>query len=283
MRLRGRQDIVLADVGGSATVLTVAQTEGPLQLVQLSTGLVLVEATPGEQLLRIALPPGGYLVRRVSPRGVWSREVQVVAGVVTRVEETSLTLVGEPSLAPKGVALRESRHELALAGAVLMDAYFNSWSVQAMYRWRFSTHFGLRARALVGFPMATGLAEQLLRDFGVLPSSFIVTRGILGVDIEWLAWSGEQGLVAFTLGFSLGPSFLMVGPNTGVLVSETIPAITATGTFGMHFRRVPGLAIFLEGLVYAGVESRRYSDNPGVTLMGWAKPQVNLGVAWHFG
>jgi hypothetical protein len=99
MRLRGRRDVVLAEVGGRPTTLTVAQKEGPLQLVQLSTGIVLVEATPGEQLLRIALPPGGYLVRRLTPEGVRSLEVQVAAGRSIRVDETSFTLVGEPSLA----------------------------------------------------------------------------------------------------------------------------------------------------------------------------------------
>lgn len=292
MRLRGRQDVVLADVGGSPTVLTVAQTEGPLQLVQLSTGVVLVEATPGEQLLRIALPPGSYLVRRLTAQGVRAREVLVSSGQLTRVDETSLTLVGEPSLVSKGSGpglgsgsdsgsdSLQGTHTVSLAGGALPDAYFVTWSLQAMYRWRFASAFGLRVRGLLGLPVATALSEELIRDFGVLATAFAVKRFAVGADVEWLAWSGQQGPVAITLGVSLGLSAIGLGANSSSSLIAIRPAATATATVGLHLMSVPELAVFVEGLVHVGQLSVVGAHAPSASAA--ALPQVNLGLAWHF-
>lgn len=282
MRLRGRQDVVLADVGGSPTVLTVAQTEGPLQLVQLSTGVVLVEATPGEQLLRIALPPGSYLVRRLTAQGVRAREVQVSSGQLTRVDETSLTLVGEPSLVSKGAGWSslQGTHTLSFAGGALPDAYFVTWALEAMYRWRFASAFGVRVRGLWGFPVATALPERLIRDFGVLPTAFAVKRFAVGADVEWLAWSAQQGPVAMTLGVSLGASVVGLGASNSPSLVAVRPAATATATVGLHLVSVPALAVFLEGLVHVGQLSVVNAAAPSTAAE--ALPQVNLGLAWHF-
>ena len=48
-------------------------------MVQLSTGVTVVEGVPGEQVLRLALPPGPYLVRRVHGSEVLS---QTMSGAV---------------------------------------------------------------------------------------------------------------------------------------------------------------------------------------------------------
>jgi len=287
MRLHGRQDVVLADVGGSPTLLTVAQKEGPLQLVQLSTGVVVVEATPGEQVLRVALPPGGYLVRRVTDAGVRSREVKVVAGQATTVDEASLTLVGEPALEPKGLQV-EGRHMLSLVGAVVPDAYVVSWSVQAVYRWRFAERFAWRVRGLVGFPVATGLTDQLVRDFGVMPTALSATRFVGGTDVEWLAWTGAHGAGGMTLGFWLGASVL--GRVDGSTYIEPLQqqgvqpgplrvrgAGTAGFTVALHLPSLPQLAVLVEACVHVGWL-------PDVTVGSpfWALPQVNVGLAYHF-
>ena len=265
MRLRGRRDVVLADVGGNATVLTVAQSEGPLQLVQLSTGVVVAEAAPGKQLLRLAVPPGDYLVRRVSDEGVRARQVQVATGQATEVDEASLTLVGEGALAVKGPTQLEGRHTLFLAAGALPDPYIVGVTVQAMYRWRFSRLFALRARGLVSFSVATGLTQELVRDFGVLPTHFDETQFVLGADVEWLAWSGMAERAGFTLGFSLGPSAIRAGPMI-------LAAGTATATGALHLSAIPSLAIFVEGAVHVGARLGA----------AWVQPQVNLGLAWHF-
>ncbi len=263
MRLRGRQDLVLADLRGNPSLLTVAQTVGPLQVVQLSTGLVVVEATPGEKLLRVALPPGAYLVRRLTDAGVRSREVRVVAGQATSVEETSLALVGEPALAAKSAVQLEGRHVLSLGGAKIPDVFVAGWAVQGMYRWRFSNPFALRVRGLYSFPAPTEYAKVLTSEFKVKLDSFEFIRFIAGVDLEWLTLSVPGRFASLTVGISLGGS--------AVVDSRLRPAATMTGTLALHATALPELALVAE--VLAHVRSLPLSA---------AQLQWNVAIAWHF-
>jgi hypothetical protein len=102
VNLRGRQDLVLTQLHGAASTLALAQSEGPLEVIQLETGLAVLELSPGKRRIRAALSPGRYLVRRSSDQGYRAREVAVVAGNETRVDEAELVLVGAPALAGKG-------------------------------------------------------------------------------------------------------------------------------------------------------------------------------------
>ncbi|MBL9039187.1 MAG: hypothetical protein JNG84_11765, partial [Archangium sp.] len=152
-RLRGRQDVVLTSVQSAGAQLVLAQDRGPLEVVQLSTGLTVVEAMPGERVVRLTLPPGGYLVRRVLDDGrVRSREVQVKADQALFVEEASLTLVGAPPTASKGVepSHLRGRYEFSLGMGAIPLALFSStaatfWSLSGDATWFFSGVFGLRA------------------------------------------------------------------------------------------------------------------------------------------
>ncbi len=99
--LRGRRDLALAQLTDNST-LTLNQSVGPLQVVELPSGLVLLELPEGERRARLAVPPGTYLIRRIDERQVsTAREVQVVAGQVTTVEERSLELVGKATVEAK--------------------------------------------------------------------------------------------------------------------------------------------------------------------------------------
>ena len=89
LRLRGRQDVVLTSLSNSTTQLVLAQTTGPLEVVQLSTGITVAEAAPGEQVLRLTLPPGPYLVRRLTEDGVRSKEVLVKESEATHLSDAS--------------------------------------------------------------------------------------------------------------------------------------------------------------------------------------------------
>jgi hypothetical protein len=101
--LRGRRDLALAQLTDTST-LTLNQSVGPLQVVELPSGLVLLELPEGERRARLAVPPGTYLIRRVDDRQVsTAREVQVVAGKITTVEENSLELVGRGPIETKSV------------------------------------------------------------------------------------------------------------------------------------------------------------------------------------
>src|SRR6185295_5417424 len=47
VQLRGRQDVVLAQLATSSSSLEIAQTRGPLEVIQLSTGVTVSELAPG--------------------------------------------------------------------------------------------------------------------------------------------------------------------------------------------------------------------------------------------
>jgi hypothetical protein len=115
--LRGRRDLVLAQLTSDTSTLSLHQSAGPLQLVELPSGLVLLELPEGERKARLAVAPGSYLVRRIDDRQVANaREVQVVAGRTTSVEESSLELIGRTTLENKG-AERERSPEASILPA----------------------------------------------------------------------------------------------------------------------------------------------------------------------
>lgn len=103
LNLRGRQDVVLAQVAASPSTLSVAQAGGPLELVHLATGLRMLELPPGPRTARIAVPAGRYLVRRVAADGVRAHEVDVPRQGQVEVREEELTLVASERLAVKGL------------------------------------------------------------------------------------------------------------------------------------------------------------------------------------
>ncbi|MFE8596442.1 caspase family protein [Archangium violaceum] len=104
LRLRGRQDLPLTRLASASSTLEVRQELGPLQVIQLHTGLVVLEVPEGRRALRMALPVGPYLVRRRTSQGTFARELQVEAGKTVTVHEENLELVGAPGLAAKRYA-----------------------------------------------------------------------------------------------------------------------------------------------------------------------------------
>ena len=105
--LRGRSDLPLTTVRASSTRLTLSQRTGPLQLIHIDTGLVVLEVPRGRKSVTLALPPGRYVVRRQRAGRLYAREVAVSAGRTTRIDEAQLTLVGSGRLAVKGAGAIE--------------------------------------------------------------------------------------------------------------------------------------------------------------------------------
>jgi Caspase domain len=103
MRLSGRRDFPLAALASGRTTLLFEQSTGPVELVRLSDGLVVVETTPGERYVRLSLSAGSYLVRRRSRDGVWVRVVSLSAGNVTALKESQLELSSQRPGSRKGV------------------------------------------------------------------------------------------------------------------------------------------------------------------------------------
>jgi hypothetical protein len=102
MKLRGRSELTLTRAASSGTRVELVQTKGPLQVIQLSSGLVVAEVSPGKRTIVVAVRPGRFLVRRRLNDGTFAREVSVEANHPTMVSEETLELVGSPPLAAKG-------------------------------------------------------------------------------------------------------------------------------------------------------------------------------------
>lgn len=104
--LRGRDDFELTRPRLSASTLLIAQKNGPLQVVALSSGLVLFELPAGPMEARLAVAPGGYVVRSVAAGVVKAvREVQIRPGQPTAVDEASLSTVHAVASAVKSATL----------------------------------------------------------------------------------------------------------------------------------------------------------------------------------
>ncbi len=99
--LRGQADVVLAQLTQSPSALSYGQVTGPTQLVQVQSGLVVLEVPPGERRVKLALPPGDYVVRREGTKGLYAREVKIIASQTLTLEEESLELVGSSAFATK--------------------------------------------------------------------------------------------------------------------------------------------------------------------------------------
>jgi hypothetical protein len=103
VNLRGRHDLVLAAVAASPSTVEVEERMGPLELVHLDTGLQLLDLPSGRRQIKLAVPPGRYVLRRRSVTGVLWKEIVVVAGERNRVDEADLTLVGTDALVAKSI------------------------------------------------------------------------------------------------------------------------------------------------------------------------------------
>jgi hypothetical protein len=107
VQLRGREALALARVPGTGALLRVQQQEGPLELVDLRSGVTVLELAPGARTVRLALTPGAYVLRRRTAGGLRARELSLAPGQALAVAEADLTLVGTDALSRKGGADEE--------------------------------------------------------------------------------------------------------------------------------------------------------------------------------
>ncbi len=103
IHLRGRQDLALTRIATSPSLVLLDESQGPLQIIQLQTGLVVLEIPPGTRTVKLALPAGHYLVQRHSGGKTWAQEIEVGTGT-TQLEEDGMTLVATPEPAGKGIS-----------------------------------------------------------------------------------------------------------------------------------------------------------------------------------
>jgi hypothetical protein len=92
MNLRGRSDLPLTRVSQSKTLVRLSETEGPLQVIHLGSGLVVMEVPAGKRVLELSVPSGRYLLRKQRETGNYSREIVVSPGEPVVVDEADLQL-----------------------------------------------------------------------------------------------------------------------------------------------------------------------------------------------
>jgi hypothetical protein len=103
LALRGRQDIVLSVLSPSTSALQITAARATLEVIQLASGVTVGDAPMGPSPVRIAVPPGRYLVRTVVDGRVYTKEVLVRAGETAQVSDADLEVTGIETLAMKGV------------------------------------------------------------------------------------------------------------------------------------------------------------------------------------
>lgn len=204
LRLRGRQDLILAQLPVGASTLVVEQERGPLEVVQLSTGAVVAELPAGRRGARLVLPPGRYLVRRAVRRVLSAGEIEVAPG--------SATVVRERELSPVGPLETTGRKGAAPAGRLLVASSTAERGVVE-----------LRAGLGIDYspPSGLGVDSDVQRDpTGMLSGVWGITDRLqwsIGTGAfayrfgrrggtEWIPWGG---LLRLSLGFSSVESMLV--------------------------------------------------------------------------
>jgi hypothetical protein len=217
-------------------------------------------------------------VRRLRDGQVLSKQVQVKANESTRMEESSLTLVGLPDSVGKGPTanLFQGRHEL-LAGTGLapFDAFQVGVKASVAYSYFFSRLFGWRISASYVANLPTFLRTQLERDFGVQPTTFrsIGAEAHTGVVVEPRLYTGANSELRF--GASLGPG-LVVLTSTGDVIGAQPTVAGALELTWMLFG-IEGMAL---GLKLGASDALILPTNGGqLTHFG----TFNLGAVWTLG
>jgi len=184
MKLAGRRDFPLATLARERTTLFFEQEAGPIELVRLSDGLVVIESTPGARSLRLGLPAGSYLVRRRSADGVWARVVSLTSGSAVHLKESELEQAG----------MKAGRSK----GDTAFDQAENSWLAQRFYA---SLSVGVRHAPIIDPGLRAGAADGngvfLLRASVRLVRHLWLTAPLaLALDAEraapfnWFVWGG---------------------------------------------------------------------------------------------
>jgi hypothetical protein len=252
VQLRGRQDVVLAQVASSPSALDVTQKQGPLEVIHLSTGTKVLEFPTGERRLRLALLPGRYVVRRVDGERIYAKEVEVTAGRTTTFAEAELELAGSHRLAAKGEddELEEARaaapsdaatvparwFELRVAAGVAMGAA-RSWGSPAYDGNASSTTDLLERSFATVFAFNYGITDRLT---WTIPLPALAYRFGEPGSLEVIP---RLGLAGF--GFSSIEGFIAM-PDFGVAAriwtrenQSIIAAISASSRFNLAMSNDP--------------------------------------------
>lgn len=267
LNLHGQKDLVLAKQQSGESTLAVEQAVGPLQVIELPLGLVLLELPEGKRSSRLSVAPGQYLIRRVGEAGVvTAREVRVAAGATTTIEESSLTLVGNSQLARKGDAPPPPLQETLLAARTI--ALVANLGVAYSPGVRFAADGTFQVE---GYDVSPAVRLALSwAPFDWLELSFITP----GVNFMLGARRKNELLLSAGLdffGYSSIESFVFV-PAGGVAGRHWFSPRTSLAAVARVQARLSALATgpvtIRSGLLFSHTEAERVSFNVGVSGQG---------------
>jgi hypothetical protein len=182
MDVKGRDDLVISSLDRRRALLLLHQAKGPLQLIDLRAGTVILETKPGAQRLRLALPVGRYLVRKRSNETVWSKEIAIAHQGNTSVEESQLARDPGDALANKSV-------EAATGGIVPVGQY----NLQLALGVRHAPVIDPGLRLVTG---SAGIAALFRIVYGFAPRWHVAFPFALAYGggeaerLEWFSWFG---------------------------------------------------------------------------------------------
>jgi len=195
LNLRGRQDLVLAQVAASPSTLAVAQERGPLELVHLTSGLRMLELPPGPRNARIAVPPGRYLLRRVASDGIHAQEIDVPRRGQVLVSEADLTLVPSERLVVKGPGAASSPSTPAAGDWELSLGMITSFLADRLDVPQIGPVPYSASSSFIRFDGRVGLTDRLVWRAGTLGFAYRFTAPF-GTEVVpyggLLAWSNGQ-------------------------------------------------------------------------------------------
>jgi hypothetical protein len=207
LSLRGRQDIVLTSLSPGTSALEVIALRASLEVIHLQSGVTVADAPAGQGPVRIALPPGRYMVRAVVDGRVSTKEVEVRPGETVTVAEGQLEATGDGRLALKGEA----------------DAPLSIWSAPRGTHWLLDLRAGVGGDAMPTANVGQSPAgTQYASSFTAGYTLWYRITDRLSWSVPWPAFSyrfGHPGgleLIPY-VGFTAGS----VNSTTGVSVGAT--------------------------------------------------------------
>jgi Caspase domain len=273
--LRGRGDPLLAELSPGSSVIELHQSVGPLQIIHLGSGLLVVELPKGERRARVSLAPGHYLVRRRTGDAVMAREVRLGVGLRVQVTEASLIpiLVAGNRFASKGGA------DVAITSVELPELRPDQPS-----EWMLSFLWG---KPEVGELLDTGATSNIEDDeYWGVEGAYLMRHGRYLTSRMGLGYARPRslgsGAVSATLGEMLSlPLVLQRDPilGTSPYAVEPFVAVHVTERFGLEADAWDQIPLQTQLGVSAGVRLFVFHLQVGHTFVDpGAGPRVEVGL-----
>ena len=120
--LTGRQDVSMTQIDRGRSTMTIGPRPSIIQVVDLNSGVTLVEVPAGKMPRTLALPEGSYVVKRRDDTGAAHvKEVDLRAGVSVTVEDADLRIARMEALRPKAAVMAAEDSVARPGGASVVD------------------------------------------------------------------------------------------------------------------------------------------------------------------